>query len=108
MVSPQPAPPPYRPLDGRLLAVKVVFWMIAGIYVAAIVSGLFELPLASRWADGETIPASDYAARDNRVALLTWVQRVAGVAGAIAFILWLHRAYKNVDAVAPGQRRHGY
>jgi hypothetical protein len=108
VIYPHTAQQPYRPLEGRLLAVKVVFWLIAGIWLLAIVNGLFELPLASRWADGEAIPASDYVARDNRSRLIGWTQWAGWAAGTVAFILWLYRAYQNVDAVAPGQRRYGY
>ena len=37
-----------------------------------------------------------------------WVQRTLWFAGAIVFIMWLYRAYQNVDATDPGRRRYGY
>ena len=37
-----------------------------------------------------------------------WVQWTLWIAGAIAFIMWLYRAYQNVDATDPGRRRYGH
>ena len=48
-------------------------------------------------------------ASDTRQMLMGWVHvdRLR-VAGAIVFIMWIHRAYQNVDAIDPGRRRYGY
>ncbi|MDA0172338.1 DUF4328 domain-containing protein [Solirubrobacter taibaiensis] len=98
----------WRPLENRLLAVKIVFCLIVGVWVLAVISGVFELLLANRAAAGENIAPNVLNASDTRQMFVGWVQWALWVAGAIVFIMWLYRAYQNVDATEPGRRRYGY
>ena len=56
----------WRPLENRLLAVKIVFCLIVGVWLLAVVSGVFELRLANRAVGGENIAPSVLSASDNR------------------------------------------
>jgi hypothetical protein len=111
---PQGPPPPgaqtfyYQPLEGRLQALKIVFYLIAGISVLAAFSDVLEILLLNQLIAGEDVSDARIDANDIRQGLAGSVQTLALVGGAIAFILWLHRAYQNTDAVAPGVRRYGH
>ena len=87
---------------------KIVFCLIVGVWLLAVVSGVFELRLANRAVAGENIAPSVLSASDTRQMFMGWVQWTLWVAGAIAFIMWLYRAYQNVDATDPGRRRYGH
>jgi uncharacterized protein DUF4328 len=95
---------PYVPLDGRRRAVTIVFAVIAALSVVAVVSDVLEIRLLTRLIDGEEVTASEADANDNRQAAIGILQTLALIAGAVVFIVWMHRAYKNLD---PAERRHG-
>ena len=101
-------PESYIPLDSRRKAVVIVFAAIAVISVVAVVSDILEIRLMDRFAAGEIVSDADATANDDRQALVGIVQFAALIAGAIAFIRWLHAAYKNVDVVEPSERRYGH
>jgi hypothetical protein len=101
-------PENYEPLDGRRLAVTVVFSLIVVSAIAAVIADLLEMNLLDRVIAGEGITDAEAAANDNRQLLLTWVGRAGLVAGAIVFIRWLAAAYRNSDIVSPGTRRYGH
>ena len=102
--------PGYQPLDGRVRAVVIVFAFVIAVGVAAIVSEILDIKLMDRLIAGEELPDSEYDASDTRADVVFGVGWAAYVAGAIAFIAWLYRAYRNVDVVAPNERRraHGW
>jgi hypothetical protein len=54
------------------------------------------------------VTEAEAVAADDRQWTMGLVQLGAFVAGAIAFIRWLHGAYQDVDAVAPEERRWGH
>ncbi|MBE2314715.1 DUF4328 domain-containing protein [Solirubrobacter sp. CPCC 204708] len=108
---PQPyGPPPayYRPLEARLLAVKVVLWLTVAVTAFAVVSDLLEIALLNRMIAGEAVSDSDADNNDMRQALVGGLQLLLLIAAAVVFIMWLFRAYQNSDAVAPGVRRYGH
>jgi hypothetical protein len=96
----------YVPLGGRRLAVEIVFAGIVVIAAVAIVSGLFELSLLNRIIAGEQVSNSELDNNDIRQGIVGLLQFLTYVTAAVVFIVWLHRAYKNVDAVAPEERRY--
>lgn len=113
-----PEPPPnvpswsqraaYQPLDGRLRLLKVVLLAIAALSVIAAVFDVLEIRLMNQVIGGKDVSDAAFDASDARQAAIGWLQTVGVVAGAIAFILWMHRAYQNTDVVAPGTRRYGH
>ncbi len=57
---------------------------------------------------GEPVTDSELDANDIRQGIVGLFQTLIHIAGTVVFIMWLHRAYKNVDAVAPEERRCGH
>jgi hypothetical protein len=103
-------PENYEPLDGRRLAVTVVFSLIVVASIAALVSDLLEIKLMDRIIAGEAVTETEAAANDNRQQIMSLLNLAALVAGAIVFIRWLTAAHRNTDVVSPGTRRytHGW
>ena len=101
-------PASYQSLEGRRQAVTIVFAAIAVISVAAVVVDLLDIAILDRLIAGETVTDAELNADDTRMGLVGLLQFVGLVAGAIVFIRWMHRAYQNVDAVAPQERRYGH
>lgn len=98
----------YRPLQARLTALKVVFWIIVATSLIAAVSDVLTIQFWGRFLDGETISDSQADAEDIRAGLAALLQFGAWVAGVVVFLMWLFRAYQNTDGVAPGTRRYGH
>src|SRR4051794_16628541 len=103
-------PPVYKSLRGRLLAVELVFGLIIALAALAVVSDALEIHLLDRMIAQTGFTASEAAHNDARQALVGLAQSAALLGGAIAFIMWLYRAYRNVDIVEPEARRfdHGW
>ena len=96
----------YAPLGGRLLALKIVFGFMVAISLAAVVSGVFELRLLDDMIAGGNVSDSEIDNNDIRQALVGFAQFVTWIGCVVVFMMWLWRAYGNVDAVAPGVRRY--
>jgi hypothetical protein len=101
-------PRDYEPLDGRLLAIKIVFSLLIVVTALAVVSDALELTLLSRVLSGEDVSDAKLTASDDRQALAGLLQVLVLIAAVIVFIRWFHAAYKNVDVVAWGTRRFGH
>jgi hypothetical protein len=99
---------PYAPLGGRLTALKVVFGLMIALTVGAIVSDAMEIALLQRLIDGQDVRDAELVANDDRQGLIGSAQLVLYLAGVVTFIMWLYRAYQNVDVVKPGGRRYGH
>jgi uncharacterized protein DUF4328 len=102
-------PPPnvYEPLGGRLAAVKSVFWVIVGVSVIAVIVDLLEILMLNRMIAGEEVSSSELEFNDLRMSVVGMLQTVSLIGGAVVFIMWMFRAYKNVDGVAR-ERRYGH
>jgi hypothetical protein len=100
-------PESYAPLRGRMDAVTVVFVIMAVVCAVAVVSDVLEWRLLDRIIAGENVTDAEAISNDNRQATVVMVQRVIGLAAVIVFIRWIYAAYRNVDVVAPAERRYG-
>jgi hypothetical protein len=108
-MPPEPAPHPtevYRSLRGKMLAVQIVFAIIIGAACVAVASDAFHLNVLTRIDQGEPVSAEQVNATDLAQTVIAVLQRLSFLAGAIVFIVWLTAAYRNVDALAPGERRY--
>ena len=76
------------------------------VAAVAVVSDVLEWRLMDRLIAGEELSDAQITANDNRQATIGLVQLALGVAGAVVFIRWMHAAYKNLDVVAPAERRY--
>jgi hypothetical protein len=101
-------PESYVPLDGRRQAVTIVFTLLVVVSIGAVIADALDLALLDRLIAGEEVSDSQLDADDSRMALAGLLQLVAYIAGAIVFIRWLHRAYRNVDVIARPERRYGH
>jgi hypothetical protein len=103
-----PLPPPgatpfayYRSLRGPAKAAVVLLAIIVPVEAFSLVSSIVALgelndyPGVVSWDD----PALDSV--NTREAIAAGLDFLAMVGAAIAFIVWFHRAYKNVPAVWP-------
>jgi hypothetical protein len=103
----QPVLGEWKPLDGRLTAILVVFGAIVVFDLVSMASELMEIRLLERVRDGGAYTDDELSSNDLRVGLLAIVQMLLYIAGAVVWIRWFHRAYQNTAAVPGGVRRHG-
>ena len=94
-------------IDSAARAAMAALVLLAVVDVASLVNGLSEIRLLGRIADGETVSDAAVSASDTRSQVLGLLQMLCWIAAAATFIFWFQRAYKAVDTVAPGFRRHG-
>jgi hypothetical protein len=99
-------PASYIPLRGRANAVTVTFLAIVLMYAVAVWSGLLELQLMNRIIAGTQVTDAELASNDSRQQVIDGLVLLLFAAGAIVFIGWLWAAYKNIDVVAPSERRY--
>jgi uncharacterized protein DUF4328 len=98
----------YEPLGSRRRAVAVVFGVLIAVDFLAIGSSLLELDLLGRVEAGEPVTTAEIDRNDDRQTALGAIQFALLIAAAVVFIRWLRAAYRNVDRLAPGLRRHGH
>ena len=99
-------PESYISLRGRSQAVTVVFAIIAVVYTGAVVSDWLEWQLMDRLIAGEPVTDAEATANDDRQGTIGLVQFALMVAGVVVLIRWLHGAYRNLEVVAPSEKRY--
>ena len=99
-------PESYTPLRGRAQAVTVVFVIMAVVCGVAVVSDWLEWQLMDRIIAGEEVTDAEATANDNRQGAIGLVQLALTIAAAVVFIRWLHAAYRNLEVVAPAEKRY--
>ena len=68
---------------------------------------MLELDLLARIQADERVTDRQIDRNDYHQGLVGLVQFALYIFGAFFFIRWMHRAHRNVDAIAPSWRRHG-
>lgn len=96
----------YIPLRGRAQAVTVVLVITAVVCVGAVISDVLEWRLMDRIIAGEEVTDAEATSNDTRQGTIGLVQMALFIAGAVVFIRWMYGAYRNLDLVAPGERRY--
>jgi hypothetical protein len=99
-------PESYIPLRGRAQAVTVVFVITAVVCAGAVISDILEWRLLDRMIAGDDWTDAEATSNDTRQSVIGLVQFALLIAGAVVFIRWMHGAYRNLDLVAPGERRY--
>jgi hypothetical protein len=94
------APAPHY-VSPRGRAIFVVTALIMGMFldVAGAVLSVFLLGLIARSAAGEAISDAEAAVIDGGNVVVGLAQMVVYFAGAIGFLMWVHRAAKNLRAL---------
>src|SRR5919109_1136700 len=100
-------PESYISLRGRAQAVTVVFVLMAVVCAVAVLSDWLEWRLMDRIIAGEEVTDAEATSNDNRQGTIGLVQLTLTIAAAVVFIRWMYAAYRNLDYVAPGERRYG-
>src|SRR3954454_8630107 len=98
-------PDGYESLDGRLKALRIVFALMAVTALVACVFDYFEVSLMDRLIAGENVSDAELSADDTRQGIIGMLGFALYITCIVVFLRWLHRAYKNLDAVAPTPRR---
>ena len=99
------ADPPFSPLDAAARWTKGLLVATIVLSLVAIVSGLLQVELLSRAASGG-ISDAEAAANDSRQQLIGVLQVLLFLGTAAAFLVWFHRAHKNLPALGVRQLKY--
>ena len=94
----------WRPLRRRgnwVLALTALHIVVA---VVSIGSGLAEIELLQRMERGESITVEAATANDVRQGLVAFVYLATYLALAVAFLMWIYRATKNLAVIHPSEQ----
>ncbi len=91
--------PPFRPARARTLLVTL--FLVANIVLSliAIASDYLQIQLISDIMAGQRVTAGAVAANDGRQQMIGIAQLALFVVTAFFFLLWIHRAHKNLKAL---------
>jgi len=88
----------YKPIGDLANWVQAIFFISALVAAVSIISGFMQAQLLNDALDGKYITLSQATANDNREALIGWIQLGILIIGMIIFLIWVHRANKNLHA----------
>ncbi len=109
-----PAPPAnqyvrgtFRSLRGLSTALLVLFIVLAAMYalLAAFIGG--RIALVGRIINGERVTVAEVTDADDAVAGGAIFVILVATAVFILFVIWLWRAYSNLESLGVGPRRYG-
>ncbi|MDQ3920581.1 MAG: DUF4328 domain-containing protein [Acidobacteriota bacterium] len=98
------SPEPFRSGHARAQAVVSLFVVYILANLAALVSSLLQLSMLSDVAAGVRYTRSQLQSNDLRQAAITVLCLIVYVALAAVFLLWVHRAYRNLRALGNPER----
>jgi len=87
---------------------QLLFWILVILMVLSIVaffSDFAQAELINRAIRGEAITESEAIANDARQAAIGFVQIVLGIICAVVFLMWIHRANKNLRSLRAADLR---
>lgn len=90
---------PYK--SGHGSAQRAVIWQVVGVVLnlISIISVFLEIGLLFSIGDGMTISTVDLEANDSRQALIKNGHILVYAVTVVFFLLWIHRAYRNLPAL---------
>lgn len=94
-----------EPLAARARTATIFLGLSIAASAVVIVLDIVQIGLLSSYVDGTGV-SGGVRKRDDLSALGGLVWLGAAVPTWVFFIRWLHLAYRNLDAMAPGVRRH--
>jgi hypothetical protein len=98
-------PTGYVPLDSYRRAAVITLALVMLLAAAGVVSSWLEIQLFDEAIGGDPITQSEADANDTRQGVIAIIQLATLLVCVVFFIRWLHRAYKNLDYLGPGNRR---
>lgn len=93
---------PFQSGRSRAQVAVVLLAISMAVDLIAIVSSFFQASLLSNAAAGLGITIADATANDSREQLIAIIQLLVLVATAVCFLMWIHRAHKNLPALGAG------
>jgi hypothetical protein len=87
--------------SGHLRALFAIIFLAAGMLLAvvSIASDFMQMNMLSAVAAGQKISSTEANSNDSRQALVSMVQMLAFIVTAIGFLMWIHRAHRNLPAL---------
>jgi hypothetical protein len=78
-----------------------MFLLVAGIVLdlIAVASSFSQIELVNKVMVGQTITEAEAAANDSRVQTIGILQVLVFLTTAVIFLMWIHRAYRNLPAL---------
>ena len=101
------ARPRFRSLRGLAIALLVLFIVLACTYALLAAFLGARIALVGRIMNGERVTFAEANDADDAVTGAVGLVVLVVVAVAVLFIVWLWRAYRNVDTFGVGPRRYG-
>jgi len=89
----------FKSLNTRTQWVCWIFGISMLVYVIAVLSDFAQAGLLNRAIAGETITWSEVMANDTRQGVIGFAIFVLFIAEAISFLMWVHRAHKNLPSL---------
>ncbi len=90
---------PFASGHSRAQWVKILLLVGVVLDLIAIVSGYFQIDLLSKVMAGQTITEAEAAANDSRQQIIGILQVLAFLTTTIFFLMWFHRAHRNLPAL---------
>src|SRR5215210_5701217 len=75
------------------LALNIAFDLVSAA------SLLLQAQLLLKVQEGDTVTQAEALSNDSRQQLISWLQMGVYVVTAILFLMWIHRAYRNLKAL---------
>ncbi|MDD5700742.1 MAG: DUF4328 domain-containing protein [Dehalococcoidales bacterium] len=88
----------FSSLNGLSIWVMWIFVILAILDIVAVISGYAQADLLHRAMNGGIITQSEAAANDTRQAVIGFSQTALFIISGIVFLVWIHRAYKNLTS----------
>lgn len=89
----------FKSLNKRATSIYWIFIIMLIISIVAFWSDYAEAQLIQRVIAGETITEFEAMANDSRQATIAFAWSILYFASAVAFLMWMHRAHKNLSAL---------
>ena len=93
---------PFPPYDSAHFRARLTIIFLAlniVLDLIALGSGFMEIGLLSRAQEGGTVTDAEAEANDTRQAIIGGLQVLTFVLTAIFFLMWIHRAHRNLPAL---------
>lgn len=88
----------FQAIKGRAGAANGLYYILIGLGIVALLFDLLQLNLIIHILNGVEISGLRIEANDSRQVLITSVYLIFLLTSVLAFLIWVHRAYKNLPA----------
>jgi hypothetical protein len=93
----------FTPVDTLNKWVVGIFIVQSFVCLIAIISGISQAGLLNTAINGGIVTESEATLNDIRELVISVLQTGIAIAGAIMFLIWVHRSYKNLSSLNFGK-----